>query len=265
VLGGGAHAATTTLRLAKWDSLPTGHITPAGFNSQLGGTNKGTRVYDDSYVAADSRGGGKVYRLKLAAGTYKNYPSGNNGIVTFIPLSRKVDNACLSYDIRFSPNFDWSLGGKLPGLEGVAPGVSPSKPTGGGKPGGLGWSGRLMWLGPKAYAWAGPTDMVVSYMYGPRQQSYYGDNVEWHKAFVRGWQTVKMCYQMNTVGSANGKLQGWVNGTRVLNRTNYVFRTRKDVHITHLNWSIFRGGNTRAWVGKTDGYIDFDNVRITTG
>ena len=36
----------------------------------------------------------------------------------------------------------------------------------------LGWSGRLMWLGPKAYAWAGPTDTAVSYMYGPRQQSY---------------------------------------------------------------------------------------------
>ena len=62
-----------------------------------------------------------------------------------VPLARQVDNACLSYDLRFDANFDWSLGGKLPGLSGVAPGVSPTLPAGGGNPGDKGWSGRLMW------------------------------------------------------------------------------------------------------------------------
>jgi hypothetical protein len=262
--GASALTTSTTLRLATWEGLPAGRISPTSFNAQLGSKYTVTTPFDDSSVA--SRGTGKAYRLRLASGSYKNYPAGNNGIVTFVPLARQVDNACLSYDIRFSPTFDWSLGGKLPGLEGVRAGISPGTPTGGGNPGDKGWSGRLMWLGPKAYSWAGPTDEAVSYMYGPRQESYYGDNVRWHRAFVRdSWHTVKMCYTMNTVGSANGKLSAYLDGVQVLNVTNHVYRLRSDVHISHLNWSIFRGGSSREWAGANESYIDFDNVRITTG
>jgi hypothetical protein len=176
-----------------------------------------------------------------------------------------VDNACLSYDIRFSPTFDWDMGGKLPGLQGVRPGISAATPTGGGNPGDKGWSGRLMWLGPQAYSWAGPTNEVVSYMYGPRQVDYYGDNYRWHRAFVAGtWHKVKICYRMNTVGSANGMLTAWMDGTKVLDVTNYVYRLRSDVHISHLNWSIFRGGAKTEWASSRDGYVDIDNVLVTT-
>ena len=76
------------------------------FNAQLGSRYTVTTPFDDSSVT--SRGTGKAYRLRLASGSYKNYPAGNNGIVTFVPLARQVDNACLSYDIRFSPTFDLS-------------------------------------------------------------------------------------------------------------------------------------------------------------
>ncbi len=256
---------TRTLVSATFDALPLGRVTAAGFRSQLRGGNTNQEPYEDSSVVTDSRGTGHSYRLKLDAGSYKNYPSGNNGIVTFVELPEQVDQACLRYDLRFDSNFDWSLGGKLPGLQGTAPGVSPGTPTGGGKVGDKGWSDRMMWLGPKAYSWAGPTDMAVSYLYSPHQESYYGDNLPWRQAFVAGrWHTVKQCMTMNTVGAANGQLSAWFDGTQVLNLTNYVFRLRNDVHVKHLNWSIFRGGNDTDWAGARTGYVDVDNVKVTT-
>jgi hypothetical protein len=206
-----------------------------------------------------------VIRTKLDAGTMHSKPSGNNGVTLFIPLKKTVDQACMSYDIRFSNGFDWSLGGKLPGLEGVAPGVSPGLPTGGNSVGDEGWSGRLMWVGPKAYSWAGPTNAVVSYMYNPNQTGQYGDDVRWNKAFgADTWHSLKVCYQMNTVGYSNGSLQAWMDGQQVLNNTAYQYRTRSDVAVSHLLWHIFRGGNTADWAGKTDGYVDIDNVLVTS-
>ena len=79
---------------------------------------------------------------------------------------------------------------------------------------------------------------------------------------------MKVCYTMNSVGPnggiADGKLQSWLNGVQQVNITNHVFRERTDVHISHLMWSVFRGGATLDWAGAWDSSIDFDNVRVTT-
>jgi hypothetical protein len=252
------------LTKATFDSLPTGRISASNFQKELGGSNNSSYYYDDSSITS-AAGRGKVYRLKLDRGTIRDNPSGNHGVVVFAPLAQQVNNACIAYQIRFDSNFDWSLGGKLPGLQGTAPGVSPSVPTGGGNPGDKGWSGRMMWLTPRSYSWAGPGNMAVSYMYSPRQSSTYGDNLRWNKGFTAGrWHKVKQCYRMNAVGKANGVLRAWIDGTKVLDIGNYVYRQRKDVRISHLNWSVFRGGGTLDWAGSRDSYIDFDRVRITT-
>jgi len=261
--GGAARAAgTQTLLNASFDKLGAGRVSASEFRSTLGGTNSSETAYDDSSVVA--RGSGKAYRLTLEKNTFKGSP-GNNGVNIFVPLDRKVDNACISYDVKFDERFDWDMGGKLPGLGGVRQGVSPGTPTGGGNPGDKGWSGRMMWLSPESFSWAGPTDQMVSYMYGPRQKDYYGDTVRWGKSFAAGkWHKVRMCYRMNTVGKANGLLRAKLDGRRVLNITNHVYRTRNDVHISHLYWVVFRGGATDTWAGERDSYIDFDNVRVTT-
>jgi hypothetical protein len=255
---------TSTLLRAGFNNLPQGRISPAGFISQLGGTNKSTGVYDDTSVVPNSRGSGKMLRTTLDKGTIHSIPSGNNGIVVFSKLRRAVTQACISYDLRFDGQFDWSLGGKLPGLLGVAPGVAPSVPTGGTYPGDRGWSGRLMWLGKGTYSITKP-DMALSYMYGPDQKSQYGDNVFWNRSFVRGrWHHVRQCYDMNTVGKANGRLEAWLDGQVVVNRTNFVYRTRNDVAVNYLSWSVFRGGHTLSWAGSRTDTIDFDNVLVTT-
>ena len=249
--------ATTVLDSVGFNNLPTGRVSAASFNAELGGGYWDETNYDDSSIAADTRGTGKVYRLVLRAGTIRSYPAGNNGIVAVTPLSRPVDNACIAYDVRFDSGFDWSIGGKLPGLSGVAPGVPAAYPAGGNFGGSKGWSGRMMW---------GPGGKMESYMYGATQVSKYGDGIAWKKYFVLGrWHRVQQCYTMNSPGVANGKLQTWFDGQQVLNITNRVYRTRSDVHISHMMWSIFRGGSTMDWAGSRNSYIDFDNVTITTG
>jgi hypothetical protein len=262
-----AHAATTpapkVMVSANFDALPTGRITPANFMKTLGGTNKSTLPYDDTSIVAVA-GRGKVIRTTFQKGTMKSIPSGNNGSSLFLPLGRVVSQACMSYDIRFDGTFDWSLGGKLPGLEGVAPGTSPGYPTG-GNTGDKGWSARLMWLTPKSYGWAGPVNQVVSYMYNPLQTEKYGANVRWNKSFGAGrWHQVKQCFAMNTVGQANGKLHAWFDGVQVVNNNAYTFRKRTDVGISHILWHNFRGGSTSNWAGSRTSYVDMDNVLVTT-
>jgi hypothetical protein len=122
-----------------------------------------------------------------------------------------------------------------------------------------------MWLGPRAYSWAGPINGAVTYMYNPLQSGTYGDNVRWNKAFVAGsWHAVKVCYTMNTVGQSNGALQTWMDGQLVINNTAYKYRSRTDVGVSHLLWHIFRGGADANWAGKTDGYVDIDDFTVTS-
>jgi hypothetical protein len=254
----------TVLRNATFENQPLGQVVPTNFINELGSTTKSVGAYDDLSIINDDRGG-KAIRTILRANTYKQSGKGDNGNNLFVNLpANTYDNACISYDIRFDAKFGWSYGGKLPGLEGVAPGVSPGTPSGGNSTT-LGWSGRMMWVGPGAYKWAGPTNMAVSYMYHPGQADKYGDNVKWNKAFIAGtWHTVKQCYIMNTPGKADGVLQTWMDGTQIINNTNYTYRTRGDVHISHLMFTIFRGGHDANWASDHDGFVDIDNMIITT-
>ncbi len=248
---------------ADFEGVARGQMTASTFNAEMNSRLKGESIFDDSSIV--DRDAGTAYRVTFDAGSFKNYPAGNNGINAIVPLGKEVDNACMSYDIKFDSNFDWSLGGKLPGLGGVRPGVSPGTPTGGGNPGDKGWSGRMMWLGPKAYSWAGPNNMAVSYMYSPDQKSTYGDNLRWNKAFKAGvWHKVKQCYVMNTLGQADGVLRSWMDGVLVYEDTHYVYRTHPDVHIGYMYWAVFRGGADVAWAGARASNIEFDNVVVTT-
>lgn len=260
----GSPASGIVVRSTDFSGLPLGPVRPADFINSLGDTNRNAAAYDDMTVVSDSRGG-RAVRTTLRAGTIHNNPGSDNGDNLFISLPANYDRACMQYDVRFDPNFDWSLGGKLPGLSGVAPGVAPAAPTGGNSTT-LGWSGRLMWLTPRSYGWAGPTNMAVSYLYHPGQAGPYGDNVQWGQAFDAGsWHTVTQCYEMNTVGRSDGTLVAWMDGQQVVNDPAYVYRTRSDVHINYIIFSVFRGGNTMDWAGTRDGYVDITNISITTG
>ena len=255
---------------ADFDNAAVGPVTPESFKAAVGSINEAASAYDSmSFVAGDD-GNGRFVRTHLAAHTIigRNDAHGD-GNVLVVPLEdQSEDSACISYDVRFSEGFDVSAGGKLPGLLGVAPGVSPATPTGGGSTK-HGWSGRIMWLGPKlskVVRDSGESDLVVTYLYHPGQTGTFGDDVSWGRGIVDGaWHQLKQCYTLNTIGQADGRLQGWLDGVPVLDRSDLVYRTDPNVHVTHLHWSVFRGGDTDDWAADSASDIDLDNLEVTVG
>jgi hypothetical protein len=257
-------AAQKVVLSANFDSEPLGAINPQTFLNDLGGSGTSwAPTYQAMSIVANPSGSGRVVKNFLQAGTIRAI--GDNGVVLPIQLPGNYDSACVSYDLMFDSTFDWSMGGKLPGLLGVAPGVGPDAPTG-GHPTNEGWSGRVMWLGPGASNAAGSTATAVSYMYHPGQTSQYGDDIPWNVQFTAGrWTSMKVCYAMNTVGKSDGVLQAWMDGRQVVNMTNFVYRTQTDVHINYLEWDVFRGGATIDWAGSHDDNVYIDNMVVTAG
>jgi hypothetical protein len=209
-------------------------------------------------------GHGNVLRQHFTAGTY-----GTGAGIVFMPqLKQATDDATIDYDLRFVGNFDWGWGGKLPGLGGVNSLVSPGTPTGGNGPTDNGWSGRMMWDTPSSYSSCmGPAEFLA-YMYHPDQEGAYGDNLWSNKALsANTWHHIKARYKMNTVvngvGQHDGVLQVWLDGNQVINRTDFLFRNRTDVHVSHIYWDMFYGGATSSWAPKVDTDIDTDNLVIT--
>jgi hypothetical protein len=261
--GGPTFPTSRRVLSTGFESVPVGPVTPSEFRRVMGGGSAEPDAYDDSSIVKVP-GRGHVIRTYLEAGTIRSNPEGNNGVAEAVALPRALTHACLSYDLRFDVTFDWAKGGKLPGLSGVAPGLKESFPSGGRKPGDLGWSGRVMWLGPAVKSMPGRTNEALSYMYGPTQQGQFGDNLFWNTSFARGtWHRVKQCYDLNHVDKQDGRLRAWLDGRLVLDRTGYTFRTRQDVDITALDWSVFRGGGTLDWASSQPDWIDIDNVSIT--
>ena len=272
----------TVLR-ATFDRPRRGPVDPASFNAQVGRTNTDRAAYAGMIYRKDYRGSGRgnVVRTTLSGGKTIHSKGPGRGNVLMIKLPGAYDSACMSYDVRFagptvakgssvgSGPVDFAAGGKLPGFVGVAPGTSPSTPEGGG-PTAHGWSGRLMWLGARTWKpvrAANVPNLVVTYLYHPGQRHGYGDNLYWKSSFrPNAWHTVRQCHVMNTVGRADGVLQTWFDGHLILDQRDVVYRTDPKVHITHFDWSIFRGGDGSAqWAGSHTSYVDMDNLTITAG
>lgn len=251
-----------------FDSAKRGSVDPKSFNTLVGPTNKNKSAFAGMTYRRDYRGSGNVVRHKLSGGKFIASAGEGRGNVLMVKLPGAYDSACMSYDIRFAAPFDFSAGGKLPGFVGVAPGVSPTTPEGGGSVA-HGWSGRLMWLGSKMWKFvrdADRTNMLVTYLYHPGQDREYGDNLSWGSSFTPGvYHHVRQCHVMNTIGKADGVLQTWFDGKLVMQADDVVYRTDRRVHITHFDWSVFRGGNSTTWAGAQNAYVDLDNLKITAG
>ncbi|MGN6607442.1 MAG: polysaccharide lyase [Jatrophihabitans sp.] len=264
-----ARTGSTTIFAQNYDRFPTGG--PVSLQTErsalgdqslyLGSSNIGRT----SIVAA--AGHGNVMRITMPANTIGEA----SGAIIDAHLPRTVDQATIKYDIRFGSNFDWSRGGKLPGLGGATPGTRPSV-AGGCNAGNSGaWSGRGMWITPSSYpSVAGPNELI-GYAYDYAKQSTCGDNQRTNTAMTAGtWHSVTMSYRMNTIGSngvphADGVFKMWLDGRLIKDVQNLQYRNTANLHINYLYWEVFRGGGDQSWAGRTTSTIDFDNLSITTG
>jgi hypothetical protein len=272
--------------------MAPGLVSPPAFQAQLGGVYGLQSYYDRARVVVDS-GSDKSLRITMLA----NSASSESGVSWGLELPLHVNDACIEYDVRFSPTFNWSLGGKIPGLAGCSDAIVPhypgiasghNTPYDLALPGGgvihtmravLGWSGRALWFATstvKAFLQAGHKNMAVGYVYHYGMTDASGDILQWNHEFQKGtWHKVKMCYKMNSVNGfvpntekgtpvADGVYQSWVDGKPGLSFNNYIYRARPDVKVSSLLFSAFRGGQDLIWASPTEDYVDFDNFLITT-
>lgn len=187
------------------------------------------------------------------------------GAQWLVPLNfnYSFDKLTLSYRIKFFDNFDFVLGGKLPGLTG-APDALSMPPTGGHRPSDCdGFSARMMWRKDGA---------AVLYLYYAGQSGNYADDFDFKDAngknifFKSGqWYTIKQKIIMNTPDKSDGIIEIWLNNSNVLHKERLRFRgvTCPNFGINQFYFSTFFGGNDASWAPKKEEHILFDDFIIS--
>nr|WP_290227297.1 heparin lyase I family protein [Trichocoleus desertorum] len=159
------------------------------------------------------------------------------------------DTLRLSYSVRFSDNFDYIRGGKLPGLFG-----GDSK-SGGDTPDGTdGFSTRFMWRKNGA---------GELYAYLPTSDKY-GTSIgrgKWR--FKPGvWHRLEQEVVLNQPGRKDGQVRVWLDGKQVLNQEGLTFRSTDKLKIDGIFFSTFFGGNDPSWATRKDVYVDFADFAV---
>ena len=191
--------------------------------------------------------------------TYEAYNEGTKRITSRFPLITKVDTATFFYDVCFETDFQWVKGGKLHGL-------SPDAPvTGGNKRRGDGWSARILFK---------EKGKLQNYLYDQNTKVRYGFGSKSINQvfFKRRWHRVTMQLQLNAKGKYDGFLKTYVDGVKVVENNNVIFRTdfSDKSLISNFLFSTFHGGNKKSFAPQdSSGYKNvhawFDNFTVLKG
>lgn len=229
--------------LAGWDNTND----PPKVGIAFGSTNI-TR-----YVDATAPGGAYL-RIAYPAGSY--VPSGSPpapiggtqfyGAVLHTNGNSPLDAVILQYSVRFPTNFNYVMGGKLPGLYGGTGNTGSDFPTGMD-----GFTTRFMWRASgagEAYPFL-PTS-------APNDGTELGKG-NWYFTGDAKWHTLKQQCTLNTVGASNGVIQTWYDGALVLTATGLFFRSTNTLHIDGVIFQTFFGGDATDWATPVNTYADF--------
>ncbi|MEZ5476056.1 MAG: hypothetical protein R3E95_00690 [Thiolinea sp.] len=166
-------------------------------------------------------------------------------------IGARLESLYYSYWVKFPRNFDFVLGGKLPGIG------NDNASTGGGIPNGHdGWSVRAMW---------NRDGKLGQYVYHMDQPGTYGDFMEWGAQPVEKdkWHQVKTFVRLNAAGKANGMIRTWLDGKEVLNRQDIRFRAGNDLQIERFLFSVFYGGSGPEWAPARDMHLYLDEFVLS--
>lgn len=172
------------------------------------------------------------------------------GGAEFLAQTGSYDSIYFSYYLKFSPDFDFVKGGKLPGLFG---GTANS---GGEIPNGYdGFSTRFMWR---------ENGLGELYAYIPKSEQWGTPIANGKFSFKKGqWHKLQHQIVLNEPGTSNGKIKIWLDDTLVHSEKNLVFRSTDSLKINGIFFSTFFGGNDTTWSSSRDNYILFDNLCLS--
>lgn len=210
----------------------------------------------EGQLSIAERGGRKVFRVDYRPG---EIGPEKGGVGWRYPIGTH-ENVQLTYTVRFSKDFDWVKGGKLPGLCGGPSNVSGGRPADGTN----GFSARLMWR---------RDGRGEAYVYHKNQTSNYGDSFAFPEDFRFPTETevhVRLRVEMNDPGRKNGKLYVWIKTDEaqerlMVSRTNMEWRTVSTFGIDALYFETFHGGSDKTWAPQSPCWAEFSRLKVGAG
>ena len=167
-----------------------------------------------------------------------------------IPPQRAVT---MEYDVWFDPGFNWTMGGKLPGLCG---GQCPRGCASVGADDGF--SARLMW-----HRRGG----LITYAYHLGKTKHCGDVWPWAlpEPLQPGrWYTLRHGVLVNSPGAADGEDHAWLDDVKVHERRGIVWQGG-NATIDKVYMTTYTGGSSDRFRAPRDQEIRFRAVRVWTG
>lgn len=163
----------------------------------------------------------------------------------------------LRYTLRFSEEFEFVKGGKLPGLCGGPENVSGGRPADGHN----GFSARLMWR---------RDGRGEAYVYHMDQPGKYGHSFAFPEDFrfpVGQPVQVRIVVVMNDAGQRNGRLRVWITlpdspPRLVVERADLRWRATEDFAVDGLYFETFYGGGDASWAPKKPCWAEFSEIAV---
>ncbi|TAN33902.1 hypothetical protein EPN29_04525 [bacterium] len=186
------------------------------------------------------------------------YPAGSSAPSSGVPggaqarlpmAAGPVDEATLTYQLRFPVGTQWVKGGKLPGLCGGACWTGSNNGPGG-------WAGRFMWRA------GGAGEVLLN----DATTTGYGSDLglgSWYFQADGQWHILSEHVRMNTPGMPDGFIDVTYDGVLVAHLTGITFRTDSATHIDSLMFSTFYGGHDSTWAPTTVQHFDFAAFHVT--
>lgn len=247
----------TQTPLTQTSNLWTSQLENPDWKEQWQVKNKGSWGWENLEIIADETGKfDRIIRVRYPAGSSsprasrrEGAPLGGSQFYADLGIESQ-ERLRLSYFVRFSDNFDFVKGGKLPGLFGG------SGNSGGDTPDGTdGFSTRYMWRKQGA---------GELYAYLPTSDEYGTSIGRGNWQFRSGvWYHLEQVVTLNEPTRNNGRVQVFVDGVQVLDEEGLTFRTTEDLKIEGIFFSTFFGGGDSSWATPNDVYIDFAEFSVS--
>jgi hypothetical protein len=241
----------------------------------------GTDNLDNATIDNTIRRGSSGSALKILYLKGGSTPS-ESGIQISIPLSKNAsvnnfqsNELYFSYWFRFSDDFDFRCGGKMPGLAGSTIGDSHGQK----------WTGRWMWR------FGGSIQYYMHYASEPssgQQETFLdwgpkiaGSSSTCHESelftpyLTKGtWQYIELHYKLNTPGRSDGLLEGWFYDQNGNELTHYTRDKVGDFRITGKSENItlnsiflstfFGGSSGPEYQSSKNVYAWFDDFTVSS-
>jgi hypothetical protein len=170
----------------------------------------------------------------------------------------------LEYSVLFDSNFDFGMGGKLPG-------IGTDKATDGCHEPGKTWSVRLMWrrdgMGLSAYIYHMDNggklgcDRDAALRPDNWREGKYGDEIPFKIDIpLDTWIKLKIYVCLNNPGEANGVFKLWINDEIALEIFDIEYIDDHNCLASRVLHHVFHGGRTSEWAPKKDSTISISDV-----